>query len=157
MSTRMDPHVPTWAACLTSAMICSKQHEKPSVRKNESGFPGFEEAMITHIRRVRRSPGWVVEANQREIERAIRGVKGYRRGYWPARQDRKSRYSQGNSVSLAGRRRKLWGRASKDTNEWDRVNVVGKVPREFFRWLQEQTETDWVAREMLEQCLFEER
>ena len=98
-----------------------------------------------------------IVAQRDEIERAVSRVKGYRQGYWPARQDRKSRNAQGNNVSLAGRRRKLWGRTSKGIPEWDRVNVVGKVPREFLRWLKDQTDTDWAARKMLEQCLFEER
>ena len=87
-----------------------------------------------------------IVAQRDEIERAVSRVKGYRQGYWPARQDRESRYAQGNNVSLAGRHRKLWGRTSKGTDEWYRVNVVGKVPREFFRWLRDQTETDWAAR-----------
>ncbi len=98
-----------------------------------------------------------IMAQRDEIEWAVSRVKGYRQGYWPARQDQKSRNAQGNNVSLAGRRPKLWGRTSKGTDEWDRVNVVGKVPRTFFRWLKDQTDTDWAARKMLEQCLFEER
>ncbi len=98
-----------------------------------------------------------IAAQRDEIERAVSWVKGYRQGYWPARQERESRNSQGHRVSLAGKRRKLWGRTSKEADEWDRVNVVGKVPREFFRWLKDQTDTDWAARKMLEQCLFEER
>ena len=152
----MNPHVPTWEACLTSAMTYSKQHEKQSMRKKRK-----EEAMTTHKRRVRHSPGSVVEANQREIERAVSRVKGYRRGYWPAQL---SRQRQGpgeprrDGASLLKKRRPFGQRErSPGFDKWDRVNVVGKVPREFFRWLEEQTETDWVAREMLEQCLFEER
>jgi hypothetical protein len=107
--------------------------------------------------RMQNSIGSRVVAQRDEIERAVSRVKGYRQGYWPARQDRESRYSQGNNVSLAGRRPKLWGRTSKGTDEWDRVNVVGKVPRAFFRWLKDQTDTDWAALKMLEQCLFEEQ
>ena len=130
------------------------------MRKKESGFLGFEEAMTTHIRRVRRSPGWVVEANHHEIERAISRVKGYRRGYWPARIMTQRRGPRGSrdGASLLKKRRPFGGQeqAPRD-DKWDRINVVGKVPREFFRWLEDQTETDWIAREMLEQCLFEER
>ena len=98
-----------------------------------------------------------IVAQRDEIERAVSRVKGYRQGYWPAQQDQKSRYAQGNSVSLAGKRRKLWGRTSKGTDEWDRVKFLGKVPPAFFRWLKDQTDTDWAARKMLEQCLFVER
>ena len=131
------------------------------MRKNESGFPGFEEGMTTHSRRVRRSPGWVAEANQREIERAISRVKEYQRGYWPVPLPRR-RPGPGeprrDGASLLKKRRPFGQRErARRFDKWDRVNVVGKVPREFFRWLQDQTETDWIAREMLEQCLFEER
>ena len=99
----------------------------------------------------------MVAAQRGEIERAVSRVKGYRGGYWPAEQGGELNTSQRSNVALVGRRRKLWGRSSKGTDEWDRVNVVGKVPREFFRWLKDQTDTDWAARKMLEQCLFEER
>ena len=54
------------------------------------------------------------------------------------------------------KRRGIWG-CKKPIDDWDRVNVVGKVPREFFRWLKDQKDTDWAAGEMLEKCLFEER
>ena len=37
------------------------------------------------------------------------------------------------------------------------VRVRGRVPRVFFEWFKHQTETDWKARKMLRQCLFEER
>ena len=98
-----------------------------------------------------------VATQRNEIERAISRVKGYRRGYWPAEQGGELNSSPRSNVSPVGRHRKLWGRTSKGTDEWDRVNVVGKVPREFFRWLKDQVDTDWAARKMLEQCLFEER
>ena len=98
-----------------------------------------------------------IAAQRDEIERAVSRVKGYRQGYWPAQQGGELNSSRRSNVALVGRRRKLWGRSSKGTDEWDRVNVVGKVPREFFRWLKDQTDTDWAARKMLEQCLFEER
>ena len=103
------------------------------------------------------SIGSRVAAQRNKIERAVSRVKGYQQGYWPTHQDRESRYSQRSNVASVGRRRKLWGRTSRGTDEWDRVNVVGKVPREFFRWLKDQTDTDWAARKMLERCLFEER
>ena len=98
-----------------------------------------------------------IAAQSDEIERAVSRVKGYRRGYWPSQQGGELNTSQRSNVALMGRHRKLWGRTSKGTDEWDRVNVVGKVPREFFRWLKDQADTDWAARKMLEQCLFEER
>ena len=98
-----------------------------------------------------------IAAQRNEIERAVSRVKGYRRGYWPVEQGGELNTSQRINIALVGRRRNLWGRSSKGIDGWDRVNVVGKVPREFFRWLQDQTETDIVARKMLEHYLFEER
>ena len=111
---------------------------------------------------LRHAPGRLVEGNRREIERAISRVKGYRRGYWPPRlcaEYPRQRRRQPDSLPPFIKREQLWGRkrASSLVDRSDRVNVIGKVPREFFRWLKDQADTDWVAREMLEQCFFEER
>jgi hypothetical protein len=35
------------------------------------------------------------------------------------------------------------------------VKVSGSVPREFFKWLKDQVQTDWGSRKLLERCFFE--
>lgn len=103
-----------------------------------------------------------IDQHRCEIERAIDGVKGGRRGYWPPRFSghlrRRQRHVPG-SLSPYRKREQHWGRKRtlNFVDESQRINVRGKVPRAFLRWLKAQTERDWAAREMLEKCLFEER
>ncbi len=58
-----------------------------------------------------------------------------------------------------GPRERIWGEKQRSNfvEEMETVNVVGKVPKAFFRWLEEQARTDPDSKELLNRCFFEER
>ena len=95
------------------------------------------------------------ERSQDEIERSVQAVRGRNLEHRTDKLiDLIWKRSQRRPISLFAPKQVLWGRRTK-TNISQSVFVRGRVPREFFDWLEEQKQTDWKARKMLRNCFFE--
>ena len=110
-----------------------------------------------------------------EIERAVDGVKRtrwdkeFRRAWYRAEALRRKgegggkgrgRYKRKQSIT----RRPVTHRGGSDSSRAPsslafvrrRIWVRGHVPRRFLDWFEQQQQSDWQEREMLERCFFEE-